>query len=70
VKTDKTLTTGWAVQLADGSVVVEIGPDVTERRIWTIALGWPTVGEVRWEKQHGGRAFRCEVVEISDARSP
>jgi hypothetical protein len=55
---------GWAVRRADGSIVVEIGPDVTEHRVWTIALGWPTVGEVKWEKQNGGRAFRCKLVEI------
>jgi hypothetical protein len=52
------------VQRANGSFVVEIGLGVTERRIWTIALGWPTRAEVKWEKEHGGRAFRCRLSEI------
>ena len=55
---------GWAVQRSDGTIVVEIGPAVTERLIWTIALGWPTRGEVRREKENGGRAFRCQIIEI------
>ncbi len=59
-------TTGWAVRRADGSVVVEIGADITEHRIWTIALGWPTRGEVRWEKENGGRAFKCQIVEMHE----
>lgn len=58
------MMTGWAVRRADGSVVVEIGPEVTEHRIWTIALGWPTRGEVRREEERGGRAFRCRIVEM------
>jgi hypothetical protein len=56
---------GWAVQRRDGSLVVEIGPDATEWQTWRIALGWPTRGEVRWEKEKGGRSFRCKLVEIT-----
>ena len=67
-KSDQPQTTGWAVRRADGSMVVEIGPDVTEHRIWTIALGWPTRGEVKWEKEHGARAFRCKIVEFEDGK--
>ena len=63
---DELKMAGWAVKLADGRVIVEIGHDVTEHQIWRIALGWPTVGEVKWEKQRGGRAFRCKIVEILD----
>jgi hypothetical protein len=55
---------GWAVRRADGTVIVEIGPEVTEHQIWRIALGWPTVGEVKREKAQGGRSFRCKLVEI------
>ncbi len=58
--------TGWAVQRADGRVIAEIGRDITEHRIWTIALGWPTVGEVRREKERGGRAFRCKIIEVKE----
>ena len=63
---DVTERTGWAVQRVDGSIVVDISPNATEHRIWTLALGWPTVGEVKWEKQHGGRAFRCKIVELGN----
>lgn len=56
--------TGWAVRRADGLVVAELGPNVTEDWIWTLALGWPTPEEIKWEKKKGGRAFRCRLVEI------
>lgn len=61
-------TTGWAVQRADGSIIVEIGDGIAEQHIWQIALGWPTKEEIEWEKQHGTRAFRCRVTECADEK--
>lgn len=63
------LLTGWAVVLPPGArhdrgsgVVVEIGEHVTEKWIWSVALGWPTEGEIAEAKMRGARAFRCRLV--------
>lgn len=60
---------GWAVVLPPGArhdrrpgIVVEIGEHVTEKWIWSVALGWPTEGEVAEAKMRGARAFRCRLV--------
>ena len=55
---------GYAIRRFDGSVYVEIGPDVTEARAWQVALGWPSAAEIEWHKSKGSRAFRCEAREI------
>jgi len=62
---------GWAVVLPpeyssskrESPNHVEIGADACEKMAWTIALGWPTEGEVAEARMRGARAFRCRVVE-------
>lgn len=55
---------GWAVQRADGYVVADFEPGITEAKIWQIALGWPPEDEIAWHKANGTRAFRCELREV------
>lgn len=56
--------TGWAVKRRDGVVIADFQRDVTEDKIWQIALGWPDAEGIAWEKSKGGRSFRCELREI------
>jgi hypothetical protein len=56
---------GWAVRRRDGSVIVEVGAEATEQRIWNIALGWPSADEIAWEKATGA-AFRCRVTVMPE----
>ncbi len=53
---------GWAVKRRGGTVVVEIGAEVTEATVWNIALGWPSDDEITAEKAAGGFAYPCRVV--------
>lgn len=62
-------TTGWALLRTDGSMVVEVGPNVTEATIWKIGLGWPDAQEIAAHKRKGTRAFRCRIEEITNAQS-
>lgn len=62
--TERTL--GWAARRADGQVIADFEPDITEAKIWEIALGWPRPEEIQWHKAHGGMAFRCELKEVED----
>jgi hypothetical protein len=64
---DDLVLTGWALRREDGSVVVSIGHDVDEAKIWRVGLGWPTEEEIDWAKQHGARAYRCRLLDL-DAR--
>jgi hypothetical protein len=57
---------GWAVRRRNGSVIVEVGPEASEKGIWNIALGWPSAEEIAWEKVNGGRAFRCRVTPMPE----
>lgn len=56
---------GWAVRRRDGVVIADFQSDITEDKIWQIALGWPSPEEITWEKSRGGRAFLCELREIA-----
>lgn len=55
---------GWALKRVDGSVVVELGHDIDEARIWQVGLGWPHAEEIEWNKRRGARAFRCRLTEV------
>lgn len=55
---------GWALLFPDGRCIVEAGPDANEDDLWRFGLGFPTVGEVRWHKENGTRAFPCRIVEM------
>lgn len=55
---------GWALRNAAGIVVVDVCPGATETGIWNIALGWPTLDEIAWQKEHGAVAYRCRVVPV------
>lgn len=39
-----------------------IGLHESEEDCWRIFLGWPTVGEVRWHKEHGYRCYAANVI--------
>lgn len=56
---------GWAVTRTDGRTVADFGPDMDEKSIWVLALGWPSAKEIEWQKARGARAFRCRLEEIT-----
>jgi hypothetical protein len=67
--------TGWAVVLpakysglrsGGPRVVVELGEHTSEKMIWSIALGWPTEGELAEAKMHGAKAFRVRLVALDE----
>ena len=49
--------TGWA--LADSTFT-------DESDAWRVALGWPTVGEVKAAKARGARVVRVRIEEVRD----
>lgn len=52
---------GWALRRADGSVVADFLPGVTEADIWKIALGWPPPDEIEDQKRKGACAYWVEL---------
>ena len=61
---------GWAVRRADGRIVVDCDPKITEASIWRIALGWPDADEIADEKRRGGRAFRVVLLPMDEWGEP
>ena len=57
---------GWCVVLPSGRTVVEIGQKVTEDDIWHIALEWPTLSEIDYEKSRGARAFPVKIMPLNE----
>lgn len=55
----------WAVYTNSGQLW-HVEPEDSEQRAWTIALGWPSAGEIEEYKHSGWRAERSELRPLED----